>query len=315
MARSFLPVLPFFVTILWAASLLAQSSSAFAYRKSTRNHGLHRASSPAPITTTTTTTTTPAALNVRGGGRLETKLEAAKKAVASATPWLKTSIAMSIAALKDLSKTQRMLFLLTLVLGFVLGKIQPFWKSFKDVTEIPGRYFGPTAPVLTGRAVSVSDGDTIRFYHTPLHLFGQKSPKGKYRKSEVAIPVRLCSMDAPETAKFGSKGQPFGFEAKNTLTKLLENKLVHIRLLSKDQYGRAVAQVFVKKTIFFRTYADEHMLQTGMAEVYEGGGAVYGPKGKNAYVKMQEDARTKKLGIWSQNKRESAAEYKKRAKK
>ena len=101
---------------------------------------------------------------------------------------------------------------------------------------------------------------------------------------------------------------------------LLLNRPVHIRLLQADQYGRGVAEVFVKRRWLPRflrrpTYADEHMLKAGLAEVYQGGGAVYGPLGKDAYLKLQRKARKEKTGIWSQGKRrESAAEYKARTK-
>ncbi|KAL3906283.1 MAG: hypothetical protein SGARI_004073 [Bacillariaceae sp.] len=56
------------------------------------------------------------------------------------------------------------------------------------------------------------------------------------------------------------------------------------------------------------------MLREGLAEVYLGMGAVYGPLGKDAYVNIMEDAKAKKKGIWSLKNRESAAEYKKRTK-
>lgn len=109
--------------------------------------------------------------------------------------------------------------------------------------------------------------------------------------------------------------QPFGKEAKEHLTSLLEKKRIHVRLLQADQYGRGVGQVFVRGLWpWQRTFADEHMLKAGMAEVYLGGGAVYGPLGKDAYLELQDDARQRKVGIWSLRNRESAAEYKKRTK-
>lgn len=94
----------------------------------------------------------------------------------------------------------------------------------------------------------------------------------------------------------------------------MENRIVRIRLLQKDQYGRAVAEVYTSKLPFslFRTYVDAQLLKEGLAEVYTGGGAVYGPLGKDKYLKLQEKAQHLKKGIWSHTKRESAAEYKRR---
>ena len=114
--------------------------------------------------------------------------------------------------------------------------------------------------------------------------------------SDVALPIRICTIDTPETAKFGNAGQPYGEEAKECLTKLLHDKIVYARLLQQDQYGRAVAEVRVRRfpiLLFlplFYQYADEIMLKAGLAEVYTGSGAVYGHKGKEAYIKMMERA-------------------------
>jgi micrococcal nuclease len=124
--------------------------------------------------------------------------------------------------------------------------------------------------------------------------------------SAVALPNRICTIDTPETPKFGKPGQPFGHEAKAELKEFLEGNVITIRLLQKDQYGRGVAQVTCGGTD-----VDEFMLKKCMAEVYLGSGAVYGPKGRDAYMEMQNEAKKKKLGIWSSGKRESAAEYKK----
>ena len=174
---------------------------------------------------------------------------------------------------------------------------------------------GPDSPWLRGRVVSVSDGDTLRFYHLPTRLLHRATlPKGA-KMSDITIPVRVCTIDTPETAKFGKPGQAFGEEAKKLLSDSILDKNVQIQVLAKDQYGRAVAEVCFKRFGLFHRYMDQVMLQSGLAEVYQGSGAVYGHKGKEAYLGMQERAQSKKLGIWSDPNRESAAEYKARLKK
>lgn len=247
----------------------------------------------------------------RGGSSLDAAADSGNIVTNRFLPAIGSVVAAIYAALAELSLFQKTLFATVFGLGFWIGRVPPFWKAYRDVMEIPKKYFGPNAPVLTGRAVSVSDGDTIRFYHLP--LFWQKLPPGKMKVSKVALPVRLCTIDTPETAKFGKPGQPFGPEAKAELKKLLEEKTIKVRLLQKDQYGRAVAQVMTGGALT-STHADEHMLKQGLAEVYTGGGAVYGPKGLDGYLELQSEAQEKKIGIWSQKKRESAAEYKKRTK-
>jgi len=197
-------------------------------------------------------------------------------------------------------------------LGFKMGRTQPPWTRLTSVQDIPSVYFGSTAPFLRGRVVSVSDGDTLRFLHAPTWFHPSKVRDGE-KGSEVALPVRICTIDTPETAKFGKPGQPFGEEAKEKLKSMTEGKIVRVKLLQKDQYSRAVAEV---RTGFWPLYKymDEQMLKAGLAEVYQGSGAVYGRKGLEGYLSMQEKSKKKKKGIWSQKDRESAAEFKARTK-
>eukprot|EP00980_Cylindrotheca_fusiformis_P026494 scaffold16300_cov150-Cylindrotheca_fusiformis.AAC.5 len=232
-----------------------------------------------------------------------------------------------IAELSDLTKVQTLLFALIFWIGFLLGKPSAggffSWRRFTETADMPSSLFGATASTLRGRVVSVSDGDTIRFLHVPTIFHKSKLEKGQ-KMSEHCLPIRLCSIDTPETAKFGKPGQAFGEEAKKFLKDMMEGKMIRIRLLQKDQYGRGVAQVFEPSspTSIFRSLvpgvknkgADELLLRAGLAEVYQGGGAVYGPLGKDQYLKLEQEAKDKKLGIWSKGKRESAAEFKKRNK-
>jgi len=214
--------------------------------------------------------------------------------------------------LKELTSIQKMLLGTSFLMGIWLGGVHPFWKRFTSVLDIPTSYFGPTAPVLRGIAVSVSDGDTIRFLHVPT-WFHPRNLRKKEKVSQKALAVRLCTIDTPETAKFGKKGQPFGPEAKEHLKALLNKKTVNIRMLQKDQYGRAVCQVFTGRWPL-RRHVDKNMLKSGLAEVYQGGGAVYGPEGKERYLEIEDEAKQKQIGIWSLKKRESAADYKRRTK-
>ena len=199
-----------------------------------------------------------------------------------------------------------------LATGYVLGRQSPFWQRYTRVTDIPRSRFAPK--ILWGRAVSVSDGDTIRFLHQPTPFHPRRLGKGQ-KASELALPIRICTIDTPETPKFGKPGQPFGMEAKEALQELIQGRKIGLRLLQLDQYSRAVAQVLVPRTFRSPLHVDQYMLQQGLAEVYTGGGAVYGPLGVDAYLELQKKAQKAKKGIWSQGKRrESAAEYKRRTK-
>ena len=220
--------------------------------------------------------------------------------------------------LRHLSPVQKSLFASTFLIGLFLGSRTPFWRRFTNLNDIPSRRFGPRAKPLVGRAVRISDGDTIRFLHTPTP-WHPKALRKRQKASVFALPIRLCTMDTPELAKFGQPGQPFGPEAKAMTASLLPpHRRVYIRLLSRDQYGRAVAQVYTKGRWLFwvRRHVDAALLQAGLAEVYTGAGAVYGPKGLAKYRAMEQAARERKVGMWSLGKeRESAADYKKKNKK
>ena len=203
-------------------------------------------------------------------------------------------------------------------LGYKTRQFRQGWRRFTSVADIAAADVGPTAPWLRGRVLTVSDGDTFRFLHTPT-MFSSSTLSDNEKLSETALAVRVCTIDTPETAKFGKPGQPYGDTAKDYLQLLIQDKTVKIQLLQKDQYGRAVAQVKRRGLLHywwpFTRYVDEEMIKAGLAEVYRGGGAVYGRKGKDDYTAMEQAAKNRKKGMWALADRESAAEFKARMKK
>ncbi len=79
------------------------------------------------------------------------------------------------------------------------------------------------AQTLTGRVVSVGDGDTIRV-----------ATGGK------TVTVRLACIDAAETAQ-----APFGKAATDRLRQLLPpGQQVTLRVADTDRYGRSIAKVY-----------------------------------------------------------------------
>jgi endonuclease YncB( thermonuclease family) len=69
---------------------------------------------------------------------------------------------------------------------------------------------------------------------------------------------------------------PYGDAAKEFTEQLINNKVVRIKLLRKDQYNRAVAKVttpgflpFTKKDVTLQ------LAERGLATLYTGGGAEY----------------------------------------
>lgn len=200
-------------------------------------------------------------------------------------------------------------------LGWNLARGSSSLKRFVSVADIPQASVGVDSPFLRGRAVSVSDGDTFRFLHVPTRFHSSRTGNND-KLSTSTLLIRMCTIDTPEVAKFGKPGQPYGDEAKAHLQSLIENRIVKIRLLQKDQYGRAVAEVVKPGPLLGwpLKYMDQEMLKAGLAEVYQGSGAVYGHLGKEAYIAMQEKAKERKKGMWIQKGRESAADFKARMK-
>ncbi|KAL8443647.1 hypothetical protein Emed_006665 [Eimeria media] len=113
---------------------------------------------------------------------------------------------------------------------------------------------------IVARIVNVTDGDTFRGRHIPnghklypypvvkkhqrTELFAQCEPwKGKLKGETLRF--RIYGVDAPETAKMGRPEQPFAEEATHFMKNKLLNRIVFVRLLAKDQYGRLIVQVLV----------------------------------------------------------------------
>jgi micrococcal nuclease len=210
------------------------------------------------------------------------------------------------------------------ITGVSVGRMRLPWQRFMTINDVPNQYIGTASNIkfVRGRCVQVSDGDTFRFLHIPSLLLNKSHIQQSDGKiSDITLPVRVCTIDTPETAKFGKPGQPYGIEAKALLSNSIENKIVYCRFLHKDQYSRLVAEVrYYPYWPFLPWYyqsVDEIMLKMGMAEVYLGSGAVYGYRGKAYYVQLQKVAQDKLMGLWSQHNSsnyESAAQYKARTK-
>ena len=129
------------------------------------------------------------------------------------------------------------------------------------------------AQSLTGRVVSVGDGDTLRV-----------------ATSDKTLSVRLACIDAPETAQ-----APFGKASAERLRQLLPvNQQVILRVADIDRYGRSVAKVY--KGNFSINLA---LVQEGQAVVYrEYLNAC--PEMKERLLKAEASAKSRKIGFWNQ---------------
>ncbi len=119
---------------------------------------------------------------------------------------------------------------------------------------------------ITGKVVSVADGDTITILHN----------KKQYR-------IRLYGIDCPE------KKQAYGTKAKQFTSDLIFGKVVRIVETERDRHGRTVGVVYVGDRC-----VNEALLKSGYAWV----NSQYCKKCK-AWIKFEENARKNKRGLWA----------------
>jgi len=129
------------------------------------------------------------------------------------------------------------------------------------------------AQTITGKVVSVGDGDTLRVL-----------------SQDKTRTIRLACVDAGETAQ-----KPYGPAAAQRLKQLLPvGQKVTLRVADTDRYGRTVAKV----------YKDN--LSINLALVQEGQAVVYRdylsacPELRDRLLKAEASAKSRKLGFWNQ---------------
>lgn len=130
-----------------------------------------------------------------------------------------------------------------------------------------------SAETVNGMVQAVFDGDTVLLV----------SNTGRMK-------VRLYGIDAPETAKKGQHGQPFGGQSRRVLMYKIMGKVVAADIQEKDQYGRAVGVVRLSGRDI-----NAEMVSEGMAWAYRRylSGAY-----ASEYIGLEERARKQHRGLW-----------------
>ncbi|KAA6446903.1 thermonuclease family protein [Bacillus swezeyi] len=134
-----------------------------------------------------------------------------------------------------------------------------------------------SAHVIDAHVIHVIDGDTIQV-----------------RLANKTEKIRMILVDTPETKHPTKPVQPFGIEAANYTTEQLEGKDVKIELGTKDRdsYNRILAYVYLNSGEMF----NKLLIKKGFARV-----AIFPPNTKyvDEFLKIEEEAKSKKVGIWS----------------
>ncbi|MGC8732742.1 MAG: thermonuclease family protein [Halothiobacillaceae bacterium] len=139
-----------------------------------------------------------------------------------------------------------------------------------------------SADTLTGKVVSVSDGDTITVLDSDNHQHK----------------IRIAGIDAPE------KKQPFGQRSKENLSQLVFGKEVDVQWSKHDRYRRIVGKVIVAEPGCHSPGCDK-LLDAGMSQITTGLAWWYRKYAKEqsledarAYEAAEQQAQERRIGLW-----------------
>lgn len=139
-------------------------------------------------------------------------------------------------------------------------------EGVKESTSSISKQGVPTeVEFIVGRVVRVIDGDTVSVLD---------ADKTQHR-------IRLSQIDAPESK------QPYSKVSKEALSALIADKEVKVKIAGIDRYQRVLGEIFIGDT-----NANLYLVEKGLAWAYTD--YVTDPR----YLKAQEIAEQKKLGLW-----------------
>lgn len=163
------------------------------------------------------------------------------------------------------------------LLTLPLAKLSATDREYLHATKFPPTYL-PGGKVALGKAVGVTDGDTIKLLD---------DDKGNYT-------FRLEGIDAPESH------QAFGTQAKKALSDKVFGKVVRVEWKEQDKYGRTLGHVY-----FGNRNINLELVDEGMAWHYK----KYSSDQQLAAA--EQHARDRKIGLWSATNRIPPWEFRK----
>mmetsp|Transcript_20896 Transcript_20896/g.25621 ORF Transcript_20896/g.25621 Transcript_20896/m.25621 type:complete len:247 (-) Transcript_20896:495-1235(-) len=175
--------------------------------------------------------------------------------------------------------------------------MSPWNFRYDTASDIPKASFKNEKPIY-GRVVKVIDGDTLRMRHLPFFPI-QRSGDYSGLLSENTISVRVYGVDTPELGKFGKESMFKAEEARDYTKNKIDGKIVKVKLLKKDQYGRVIGRVTVKPIpILPKQDLSIGLAKNGYATLYTGGGAQYDGR-KSLLEDAIKKSQTKRKGMWA----------------
>lgn len=127
------------------------------------------------------------------------------------------------------------------------------------------------ADLISGRVVSVSDGDTITVLDA----------------NKVQHKIRLAGIDAPE------RTQAFGQRSRESLAELVANQAVIVETNKQDRYGRYVGKVLIDGQD-----VNVEQIRRGLAWFYRQYEQELSDSDRQRYDRAEIEARESRRGLW-----------------
>ena len=119
--------------------------------------------------------------------------------------------------------------------GCSFGSPEPSYNSALSPVKSPTKSIQFIPPITEGEVIHVYDGDTI--------TIGSKLP---YDASPLyRFSIRLAGIDCAEIKGKTEYERELAQEAKSALQKLILNKVVGLKNLKNEKYGRVLADVYL----------------------------------------------------------------------
>ena len=134
-------------------------------------------------------------------------------------------------------------------------------------------YFYP--PIKKGRVIRVYDGDTI--------TIAARVPMLKNKKI-YKFSIRLNRIDCPEIRTTNADEKICGLRVRDLLSEKIMNKMVNIKIINTDKYGRYLAEVSYKKENI-----SNWLLENKYAVKYNGGTKEKFSLGKYNYLLIEDN--------------------------
>jgi endonuclease YncB( thermonuclease family) len=131
--------------------------------------------------------------------------------------------------------------------------------EYKDTTA-----FIP--PIVAGKVIKVYDGDTIT---VASKIPGTAVPIYRFR-------VRLAGIDSAEIKGHTEEEKRAAIEARDALHKLIFGKMIVLRNVGTEKYGRILADIYIENL-----HINQWMLDNNYAVPYDGGKKVRPPEWDN----------------------------------